>query len=120
MTKLPKRTKSQKIGVSAADLFSSVFAEFCNVIPVPQERDLGVDFICEIMHGEYPTGKLFNIQCKGKEEAKVKSDSITVPNQKSSAPRGGVWKTFCSQTLGFHCKLIFSAPRGGELHPNYY
>jgi hypothetical protein len=23
-------------------------------------------------------------------------------NQKSSAPRGGVWKTFCSQTLGFH------------------
>ena len=41
-------------------------------------------------------------------------------NQKSSAPRGGVWKTFCSQTLGFHCKLIFSAPRGGELHPNYY
>jgi hypothetical protein len=31
------------------------------------------------MHGEYPTGKLFNIQCKGKEEAKVKSDSITVP-----------------------------------------
>jgi len=78
MTKLPKRTKSQKIGVSVADLFSSVFAEFCNVIPVPQERDLGVDFICEIMHGEYPTGKLFNIQCKGKEEAKVKSDSITV------------------------------------------
>jgi hypothetical protein len=46
--------------------------------------------------------------------------SKSTPNQKSSAPRGGVWKTFCSQTLGFHCKLIFSAPRGGELHPNYY
>jgi chromate transporter len=45
---------------------------------------------------------------------------ILTGNQKSSAPRGGVWKTFCSQTLGFHCKLIFSAPRGGELHPNYY
>jgi hypothetical protein len=78
MIKLPKRTKSQKIGVSAADLLSSVFAEFCNVIPVPQERDLGIDFICEIMQGEYPTGKLFNIQCKGKEEAKVESNSITV------------------------------------------
>jgi hypothetical protein len=78
MTKLPKRTKSQKIGVSAADLLSSVFAEFCNVIPVPQERDFGIDFICEIMQGEYPTGKLFNIQCKGKEEAKVESNSITV------------------------------------------
>ncbi len=78
MTKLPKRTKSQKIGTSAADLLSSVFAEFCNVIPVPQERDLGIDFICEIMQEEQPTGKLFNIQCKGKEEPKVESDSITV------------------------------------------
>ena len=78
MTKLPKRTKSQKIGVSAADLLSSVFAEFCNVIPVPQDRDFGIDFICEIMQGEHPTGKLFNIQCKGKEEAKVKGNSIIV------------------------------------------
>ncbi|KKD35208.1 MAG: DUF4365 domain-containing protein [Limnoraphis robusta] len=78
MTKLPKRTKSQRIGTSAADLLSSVFAEFCNVIPVPQDRDLGIDFICEIMQGENPTGKLFNIQCKGKEEAKLKDNSITV------------------------------------------
>ncbi|MEQ8465052.1 MAG: DUF4365 domain-containing protein [Coleofasciculus sp. E1-EBD-02] len=79
MTNLPKRTKSQKIGVSAADLLNFVFDKFCNVIPVPQERDLGIDFICEIMQGEHPTGKLFNIQCKGKEEAKVKGNSITVP-----------------------------------------
>lgn len=79
MTKLPKRTNSQRIGVSAADLLSSVFAEFCNIVPVPQDRDLGIDFICEIMHGEYPTGKLFNIQCKGKEEANVEGNSITLP-----------------------------------------
>jgi len=79
MTKLPKRSKSQKIGVSAADLLSSIFVEFCNVITVPQEKDLGVDFICEIMRGEHPTGKLFNIQCKGKEEAKAEGNSITIP-----------------------------------------
>ena len=78
MTKLPKRTKSQRIGISAADLLGSVFVEFCNIIPVPQDRDLGIDFICEVMHGEHPTGKLFNIQCKGKEEAEVEGDSITV------------------------------------------
>jgi hypothetical protein len=78
MKKLPKRSRSQKIGVSAADLLSSVFAKFCNVIPVPQDRDLGIDFICEIIEEEHPTGKLFNIQCKGKEDAKVKSDSITI------------------------------------------
>jgi hypothetical protein len=78
MTKLPKRTKSQKIGASAADLLSLVFTEFCNVIPVPQDRDFGIDFICEIMQGEHPTGKLFNIQCKGKEDAKVEGNSIKI------------------------------------------
>jgi hypothetical protein len=78
MNKLPKRSRSQKIGVSAADLLSSVFAKFCNVIPVPQDRDLGIDFICEIIKGEHPTGKLFNIQCKGKEEANLEGDSITI------------------------------------------
>ena len=55
------------------------------------------------------------------EQKKATDDQAALSiNQKNSAPRGGVWKTFCSQTLGFHCKLIFSAPRGGELHPNYY
>jgi hypothetical protein len=72
-------SKVSGIGSSAADLLSSVFAEFCNIIPVPQDRDLGIDFICEIMQGEHPTGKLFNIQCKGKEEAKVEGNSITLP-----------------------------------------
>jgi hypothetical protein len=79
MAKLPKRTDSQKVGVKASDFFSSVFSQFCNVIPVPQERDLGIDFICEVIKGEYPTGKLFNIQCKGTEEAKIQSNSIIVP-----------------------------------------
>ncbi|HYW19262.1 MAG TPA: DUF4365 domain-containing protein [Nodularia sp. (in: cyanobacteria)] len=79
MTKLPKRTKSQRIGANAADFLSSVFTEFCNVIPVHQERDFGIDFICEIMQGEHPTGKLFYIQCKGQEEAKVTGNAITVP-----------------------------------------
>ncbi len=79
MAKLPKRTKSQRIGVTAAELFSSVFTKFCNVIPVPQDKDFGIDFICEVMQEEHPTGKLFNIQCKGKEETELESNSIKVP-----------------------------------------
>lgn len=81
MNKLPKRTNSQKIGGIAADILSSVFRKFCNVIPVPQDKDLGIDFICEVMEGEYPTGKLFNIQCKGKEKAKEEGDAIAIPIQ---------------------------------------
>lgn len=79
MTKLPKRTNSQRIGQSAAELLKSVFTKFCIVIPIPQEVDLGIDFICEIMQEDHPTGKLFNIQCKGTEEAEVKGNSITFP-----------------------------------------
>lgn len=79
MTKLPRRTKSQRIGVGAADLLSSTLSEFCSVIPVPQALDHGIDFICELMHGDYPTGKLFNIQCKGKEEVVVNGDTISIP-----------------------------------------
>jgi hypothetical protein len=75
---LPKRTDAQRIGVSAADLLNSVFTKFCRVIPVPQDRDMGIDFICELMQGEYPTGKLFNVQCKGTEECERKGDSIGV------------------------------------------
>jgi hypothetical protein len=70
MTKLPKRTKSQRIGASAADLLSLVFTEFCNVIPVPQDRDLGIDFICEIMQGEHPTGSCSTSNAKVKKKLK--------------------------------------------------
>ncbi|MEG4579039.1 DUF4365 domain-containing protein [Microcoleus sp. MON1_C5] len=76
MTKLPRRTNSQRIGGSAADLLNSVFTNFCNVIPVPQDRDMGIDFICELIQEEYPTGKLFNVQCKGTEESEIKGDSL--------------------------------------------
>jgi hypothetical protein len=78
MTKLPKRTDAQRIGVSAADLLNSVFTNFCNVTPVPQDRDMGIDFICELIQEGYPTGKLFNVQCKGTEESELKGDSIRV------------------------------------------
>lgn len=78
---LPKRTRSQKIGESAADIFSSTFTGFCNVIPIPQSRDLGIDFKCEVMEGEYPTGLEFNAQCKAKSEVNNKNSSLSIPVQ---------------------------------------
>jgi hypothetical protein len=50
----------------------------------------------------------------------IKIDDKKDVNQKIYASWGGVWKALFSQTLGFYCNLIFSAPRGGELYPNYY
>jgi hypothetical protein len=78
MVKLPKITESQNTGERAANFLSSVFTKFCIVIPVPQARDIGIDFICELKQGGYPTGKLFNIQCKGKEAIEIEGDVIRV------------------------------------------
>lgn len=78
---LPKRTKAQKIGENAADIFSATFTEFCNVVPVPQSRDLGIDFICEVMEDEYPTGVGFNAQCKGRDEVDDKNGLLNVQVQ---------------------------------------
>jgi hypothetical protein len=36
---------------------------------------------------------------------------------KKFRPKGRGMEIVCSQTVGFHCKFIFFAPRGGELHP---
>ena len=38
-------------------------------------------------------------------------------NQKNSAPRGGVWKSFARKPLVSIASLYFFAPRGGELYP---
>ena len=79
--KLPKRTNAQKIGESSADVFSATFTEFCTVIPVPQSRDLGIDFVCEVMDEEYPTGIVFNVQCKSKDEICPQSETFSAQIQ---------------------------------------
>jgi hypothetical protein len=75
---LPKRTKAQKIGESAAAILDATLSEFCNVVPVPQSRDLGIDFNCEVMDGESPTSLIFHAQCKGKDEVNDNNGSISV------------------------------------------
>lgn len=78
MLRLPKHTPAQQVGDSAAELCSAIFSKFSNVIPVPQQRDLGVDFICEIKQEGYPTGKFFNLQCKGTGEVQTEDNRIQV------------------------------------------
>lgn len=65
MNNLPKLTTAQKIGIEAADYLSAKFTKTIKMIPIPQSIDLGIDFYCEILDNEDPTGICFNIQCKG-------------------------------------------------------
>jgi len=78
MLRLPKHTPAQQVGDNAAELCSAIFAKFSNVIPVPQQRDLGIDFICEVKQEGYPTGKFFNLQCKGTGEVQTEGNRIQV------------------------------------------
>lgn len=80
MEKLPKRTKSQAAGNVAADLLNATLSQFANVVPIPGSRDLGIDFYCELLDQcGYPTGQIFNIQCKGTSEVKREASSFSVP-----------------------------------------
>ena len=76
-SKLPKRVNNQKLGKKAADLCNLLLSEFCNVLPVLQEQDIGIDFICEVMNGEHPTGQQFNVQCKGANQKVFQRDSVS-------------------------------------------
>ena len=76
---LPKRKKAHGIGSSAVNLLISVLDRFANPIPVPLERDLGIDIKCELLDAELPTGFWFNIQCKGTEKVDISKDKISVP-----------------------------------------
>ncbi|QLE46172.1 DUF4365 domain-containing protein (plasmid) [Nostoc sp. C052] len=80
MERLPKRTESKTIGNVAADLLSAILSRFSNVVPIPESRDLGIDFYCELIdRQDYPTGQIFNIQCKGTDEVKKEGDSFSIP-----------------------------------------
>lgn len=79
MERLPKRTESQSVGDVAADLLSATLSRFSNVVPIPQSRDLGIDFYCELVDQDgYPTGQIFNIQCKGTNEVKREGKNFSI------------------------------------------
>tara|TARA_R110000764_G_scaffold73415_3_gene149782 strand:- start:5963 stop:6982 length:1020 start_codon:yes stop_codon:yes gene_type:complete len=62
--KLPQQNESQRRGMQAEDILSSVLSKFSFVNRIDNSVDIGVDFICEHRNEDKPTGKIFNVQCK--------------------------------------------------------
>jgi hypothetical protein len=47
---------------------------------------LGIDFYCELIDRQgYPTGQIFNIQCKGTDEVKKEGNSFSIPVKVTTA-----------------------------------
>ena len=76
--KLPQVPKTTKIGFTSAELLASVLGMFSIVIPVPTEKDLGIDMRGELLKGPYPIGIHFNVQCKGTEEVDSEFDKFSM------------------------------------------
>lgn len=86
MERLPKRTEPKALGNIAAHFLSAVFSRFSKVVPIPKSQDLGIDFYCELVDQQgYPTGQMFNIQCKGTNEIKREACSFSVPVKVTTA-----------------------------------
>lgn len=76
--KLPQVPHTTKIGYSASELLSSVLGMFSNVVPIPTEKDLGIDMRAELLSGSIPVGLFYNVQCKGTEDVIIDEKDIAV------------------------------------------
>lgn len=76
--KLPKFLDTTITGITAAELLTSVLDRFSIVIPVPQEKDIGIDMRAELLKNNYPMGIHYNVQCKGTEEVDDEVDKLSV------------------------------------------
>lgn len=83
---LPKRSEPKRIGNIAASLAESFLSNFVSVIPVPESKDLGIDFYCEVIDEEgFPNGQQFNVQCKGIENFKKGETDLSISVKVSTA-----------------------------------
>jgi len=71
-----KITRQAKIGIKGEAFFESIICEYAIPHHVVGPKDMGIDFICEWIHGENPTGVLFAAQIKTFADSKKKPKPI--------------------------------------------
>lgn len=71
MDEYKKYTLQAKRGVKGEAFFESLVSDYCIPHQVVGPKDVGVDYICEWVYGDRPTGVLFAAQVKTFSEATV-------------------------------------------------
>ncbi|MAG44505.1 hypothetical protein CL633_01315 [bacterium] len=59
-----KYTKQAQLGNKGEAFFESLISDYCLAHRIAGSKDLGIDFICEWVYGDHPTGILFGVQVK--------------------------------------------------------
>jgi hypothetical protein len=68
MTSEPKVPLSQRRETGAEAEIKGLLSDFS--ISAKQDPDIGVDYICELLRGDTPTGKFFGVQVKARKNLK--------------------------------------------------
>jgi hypothetical protein len=67
-------------------MITATLRSFANVTQFQQGSDFGIDIYCELFSEEgFPTGKVFNVQCKGKEEVEQGDGNLKISVKVSTA-----------------------------------
>lgn len=69
-----KYTLQAKRGIKGESFFESLVSDYCLPHQIVGPKDLGIDYICEWIYGDKPTGVLFAVQIK------TFSEETAIPN----------------------------------------
>lgn len=75
MKKLPSVLETHRIGNRGEVFLEFIMSKHCLMNKIVGHRDVGVDYICEWLHGDAPTRILFGIQVKTTERDDIKLTS---------------------------------------------
>lgn len=75
---LPEYAESAQTCIKGESFFASLIAQYAIPHHVTGQKDVGLDYICEWVHGENPTGVLFGVQVK----------TFTVSKRRKVLPEG--------------------------------
>jgi len=76
-----KYTIQAKRGIKGEAFLESLVSDYCLPHQVVGPKDIGIDYICEWVHGDKPTGILFAVQVKTFSEDTAKPKFIEVDNK---------------------------------------
>jgi hypothetical protein len=78
-----KYTVSARTGIRGEAFFESLICNYCLPHHIVGHKDLGIDYICEWVHDDRPTGVLFSVQVKTFHEKSGKPKFVRTENERN-------------------------------------
>lgn len=76
-----------KIGIKGESFFETLISEYCIPHHITGPKDIGIDYICEWVHADKPSGILFAVQVKTSTKENVKMIPDNTGNALNNLPK---------------------------------